>query len=174
MIIFYTKISQINVDIWDLKTPDLSMTQFECWESLIISIIFIIWLISPIVRAVMKLTKKLERSTKTLFYKLDLINEVIKEGRGGKTENSKNLHWASQYWQGVKGQGRHYSKSNCFLFCYSTPLSSLFCVECWMLLHSNSSRETYIKSLYCTATVQHQHQDKWLNQKEEQKLVLAY
>ena len=40
----------------------------------------------------MKLTKKLERSTKTLFYKLDLINEVIKEGRGGRTENSKNLH----------------------------------------------------------------------------------
>ena len=31
----------------------------------------------------MKLTKKLERSTKTLFYKLDLINEVIKEGREG-------------------------------------------------------------------------------------------
>ena len=45
---------------WYLRPRDPGFVNdtVECWESLIISIIFIIWLISPVIRAVMKLRKR--------------------------------------------------------------------------------------------------------------------
>ena len=103
IIIIYENISN---KCWYLRPEDPGFVNdtVECWESLIISIIFIIWLISAVIRAVMKLTKTREINKKPFSPNWILLMKSWREGEEGRRILRICAEYSNIDREGVKGQ----------------------------------------------------------------------